>query len=158
MHVFFHACRFFCQDELEPLKKKLSDQDLCTAWMIEQITASNIALENEHQIQSLKTCSTHLPLLPSTGTLKCLFWNYFQLTCILWNEILTDKHTRNDSLVRKLGHAVRVATVVFEQSPLDTQSYIIKNFSLSSDILILCGRLAIAAIEGIVTPYLLCLF
>ena len=113
--------------------------------MIQQVTASNNALESECQIPSVDTCSRYLP---STGTLTHLFWNYFQLTCILWNQILIDKHMSNDSLMKKITHAIQVATVIFEQSPQDVQSCIIKNFGLNSDTLLICGRVAIAAIEG----------
>lgn len=117
--------------------------------MIEQITASSITLKDGHQIRSLPKCYAHLPLLPSTGTLSCLFWSYFQFTCILWKQVLTDMHTPNELLVRKLDHAIQVATVIYDQSPQDIQNCIIRKFSLSSDILLLCGRLAIAAIQGI---------
>ena len=142
-------CRYFCQDD--PLKTKISDEESCTIWMVQHITASNIMmLQNEHLIQSLYgSSSTHLHL-PATGTLKALFWNHFQLTCILWNQILTDKHVPKDSLIKKLSHATRVATSIFEQSPQDIQSSIIENILSSSNILILCVRVAIAAIQGII--------
>ena len=109
-----------------------------------------MTLENEHQIQNLyDSSSTHLHLLPATGTLKVLFWHHFQLTCILWNQILTDKHVLIDSLVKKLSHVTRVVVSVFEQSPQDVQNSITKEFLSSLEILVLCVQSAIAAIQGI---------
>ena len=147
-----YLSRFLHQDELEPLEKKISYEKSCTIWMIKLVTSSNIALESEHQTQTSDKCRAHLPLFPATGTLNNLFWNYFQLTCILWNQILADKQKPNDSLVRKLGHVLQDTIVMFEQSPQNVQYFIIKHISLRLDVLSLCGRIAVvvAGAKGIV--------
>ena len=138
--------RLLCQDKLEMLEARISDEELCTMWMIEHITMdSSVTLERKDHPE---LCSAHLPILPSTGTLECLFWSYFQLACVLWNQILTDGRNLNALLAKKLGHTVRLATLIFEQSPQDIQDCIIRKICMSSDILLLCGRLAVALIKG----------
>ena len=58
----------------------------------------------------------------------------------------------NESLMKKLDHALQVTAVIYEQSPQDVQNGIIRNFSLSSDILVMCTRVGVMTCEGIAIP------
>lgn len=137
----------------DTLRKKISDENSLTEWIVEQtITSKN----KRHQLWSLH--STGPLLLPSTSTLSCLFWCYLQFTCILWKKVLSDKHNSTKLLLKKLSHAVHVVTMVYEQCPQDLQNVLIEKVCLRSDILLLCGKIAIAAFEGISYNVVTCIF
>ena len=133
-------CRLLDEDIL---RKKISDENSFTEWIVEQIVISK---SKRHQLWSLR--STGPLLLPSTSTLNCLFWCYLQFTCILWKQVLSDKHNSSKLLLKKLSLAVHVLTMVYEQCPEDLQNDLIEKVCLRSDILLLCGKIAIAAFEG----------
>ena len=136
------------EDACESASTRLSHEKSLNKWMIEHITARRATPTDEHQVQALEGDFTHLPLLPSTGTLSLLFWSYFQSACTLWKEVMTDVHSPYESLMRKLDHVIHVTTVIYEQSPQDVQSSIISKFSVSSDNLFTSEKVAIMTCEG----------
>lgn len=146
-------CRLLDEDIL---RKKISDECSFTKWIFEQIITSNGKLESGHQFQSF--CSNCPFLLYSTSTLSCLFWCYLQFACILLKQVLSDQHNSTKLLLKKLSHAVHITTIVYEQCPQDSQNFLIEMMCLKPDILLLCGRIAISAIEGISDNIVACIF
>ena len=141
--------RLYDEDTLETANR-ISHEESFTKWMVEHTTACTITCKHKHQSQlpTLNTHSTYLPLLPLSCTLGYLFWIYFQSTCTLWKEVLINGQIVNESLDKKVAHALQVTTMIYEQSPQDVQNDIIRNFSLSSDILVMC-RVGVTTCEGI---------
>ena len=118
--------------------------------MFEHTTTSTMTKDMHRlQLPTLDKHSTYLPLIPLSSTLDFLFWIYFQLTCTLWKQVVIDTSPVNESLMKKLDHALQVTTVIYEQSPQDVQNDIVRNFRLSSDILGMFIRIGIIKCEGI---------
>ena len=142
--------RLYPEDTLEAANTRIFHEETFTRWMVEHTTASTITHKDMHQLQlsTLDKRCTYFPLLPLSCTLDYLFWIYFQFTCTLWKKVLINGQTVNESFINKVAHALQVTTMIYEQSPQDLQNDIIRNFSLSADILVMC-RVGVTTCEGI---------
>lgn len=87
-------------------------------------------------------------LLRSISSLLSLFWVYFQLTCLQWKHAVSGYSTPSDAISWKLKHSTHVTICVYEQCPADDQNLIIDQFHSKTDVIRLCGKLAIAAVKG----------
>lgn len=146
-NIFF-PCRLSCEDTLMSLEVKMSKEILYSKWVCKQIyVCSNEA--NPLQLQSDENLfRTSTLLFPSVSPLSHLFWAYLQFTFLQWKQALIEECNPSKSLIKKLEHTTLVTIMMYEQIPLDLQNCIIGKFCSSSDVLLLCGRLAIAAVKG----------
>lgn len=141
------STKLYPEHTLEAANSRIYHEESFTRWIVA------ITHQDGHQVRlpTLDKHSTYFPLLPLSCTLDYLFWIYFQFTSALWKQVVIDCNTVNESLIKKLDHALQVTTVIYEQSPEDVQNGIIRNFSLSSDIFVMCRRVGDITCEGI--PY-----
>ena len=124
---------------------KVLDEELCSKWILEQLTTTS--LETSHQLLQNDVPNTSMHLLPSLSSLFHLFWVYFQLCCLYWKDAINeDLHASNIS--QELKYTTHVSLNVYEQSPVDVQNMIVHHFCSMTDVVVLCGKLAVAALRG----------
>lgn len=111
-------------------------------WLFDIVTTTS----SKENILLSETClCTPCPLLPSVSSIPQLFWEYFQLICLLWKEALCGS---SNSLDKKLRHTICVAINLFEQSPEEEQECMMIEFCSSSDVVDVCIRIAGVAMKG----------
>ena len=138
-----------CWEEIVmSLKSNISQEVLFTRWMVEQVI-----LGYEHKKELLQISSSEklpelsTPLIFCSSSCHTLFWTYFQLTFILWKRILNGNS--GPLLFQKTTYVTHIIVKLYEQSPSHIQKHITDVFCSSTQVLLLCGQIAITAIKGI---------
>ena len=130
---------------LTSLESNISQEEVFSKWIIEQVIFTSDEKKNLLQLQSSEDLSlVSIPLLPSASACTTIFWAYLQLTCFLWKRILNEYSIS----VKKLMYITLITVKLYEQSPSDVQSCIISKFCSSAHILLLCGKISVVTIKG----------
>ena len=148
MFINLPFSRLCCEEVVASLKSNISQEVLFTRWMVKQVI-----LGYEHKKELLQMSSRETspelstPLIFSSSSCHTLFWTCFQLTCILWKRLLNGNI--GPLLFQKITHITHITVKLYEQSPSTVQKHITDAFCSSTQILLLCGQIAITAIKGI---------
>ena len=140
-------CSKLCWEEIVAfLNSNISQQVLFTRWMLEQVILICEDKKEVLQLSSSENLSQETtPLIPSCRSCCTLFWAYFQLTCLLWKRVLNGN---SGLLFQKITYVTNITAKLYEQSPSHVQKHITNAFCSSTQILLLCGQIAITAIKG----------
>ena len=128
------------------LNSNISQEVLFTRWMLEQVILVCEDKEEALQLSSSENLFQETtPLILSSKSCCTLFWAYFQLTCLLWKRVLNGN---GGLLFQKITYVTNITVKLYEQSPSHVQKHITNAFCSSTQILLLCGQIAITAIKG----------
>ena len=145
--IFNLFCSKLCWEEVvASLNSTISQQVLFTRWMLEKVIFVCEGKEEVLQLSPSENLSQETtPLIPSCRSCCTLFWAYFQLTCLLWKRVLNGN---SGLLFQKITYVTHVTAKLYEQNPSHVQKHITDAFCSSTQILLLCGQIAITAIKG----------
>ena len=128
------------------LNSNISQEVSFIRWMMEEVIFVCEDKEEVLQLSSSENLSQEAtPLVPSSRSCYNLFWAYFQLTCLLWKRVLNGN---SGLLFQKITYVTCITAKLYEQSPSHAQKHITDAFCSSTQILLLCGQIAITAIKG----------